>query len=272
MPELPEVETTLRGIKPHIIDQKVIDVVVRHPRLRWPIPHDLKKRLVNKTVRKLWRRGKYLLVQFDTGTLIIHLGMSGRLCVLKHTSPPQKHDHVDICFGNHVYLRFTDPRRFGAVLWTNGDPEQHSLLAIMGPEPLSKSFNSTYLFQQSRGKKTPIKSLIMNSAIVTGVGNIYAAEALFTAHIHPELAAGKLTLPRYHLLVNAIKEVLKRAIKKGGTTLKDFTKSDGSPGYFRIELKVYGRGGEPCRRCGTPLTSTRLGQRSTVFCKKCQIK
>lgn len=272
MPELPEVETTLRGIKPHILGQKVIDLIVRHPHLRWPIPADLKKHLKGQTVRALHRRGKYLLFEFKTGTLILHLGMSGRLCVLSKPISAQKHDHVDIHLANHKYLRFTDPRRFGALLWTSEDPMTHPLLSVIGPEPLSAAFNGDYLHLKSRGRKVPVKSFIMNSAIVAGVGNIYATEALFQAGIHPHQSAGKISLVKFQTLATAIKCVLEKAIEKGGTTLKDFMKSDGSPGYFRIELKAYGHGGEPCPRCGTTLTSTRIGQRSTVYCKKCQSK
>lgn len=272
MPELPEVETTLRGIKPHLVGQKVINVTVRHPRLRWPIPSDIKNHLEGQTIRRLYRRGKYLLFEFKHGTMILHLGMSGRLCVLSKPTPAQKHDHVDIHFANHRYLRFTDPRRFGALLWTSEDPMTHPLLAIIGPEPLSKDFDGDYLYHQSRNRKVSVKSFVMNSAIVAGVGNIYATEALFQAGIHPHLSAGKISREKYQTLATAIKQILKKAIEKGGTTLKDFMKSDGTPGYFRIELKVYGHGGEPCPHCHTKLASTRLGQRSTVYCRKCQRK
>jgi formamidopyrimidine-DNA glycosylase len=270
MPELPEVETTLRGIYPHIIGQKVSKIIVRHPTLRWPIPVDLDQQINGRILNRLTRRGKYLLFEFKTGTLILHLGMSGRLRVLTEPVPPQKHDHVDLCFKNKTYLRFTDPRRFGALLWTSDHPLSHPLLSSIGPEPFTDAFGGDYLFQQSRKKKASVKSLIMDSKIVAGVGNIYATEALFEARIRPQTAAGKLTVIQYQALAQAIKKILKKAIEKGGTTLKDFLKSDGGPGYFSIELKVYGRGGKPCARCKTPLIAMRTGQRSTVYCKKCQ--
>lgn len=270
MPELPEVETTLRGIRPHIIGQKIANVIVRQPTLRWPIPTDLKHQLKDQVVLKLSRRGKYLLFEFKTGTLILHLGMSGHLRILLEPISPQKHDHVDLCLENKKCLRFTDPRRFGALLWTSAHPLSHSLLSSIGPEPFAAAFNGDYLFQQSRKKTLAVKSLIMDSKIVAGVGNIYATEALFKAHIRPHAPAGKLSMEQYQALAAAIKHILKKAIKKGGTTLKDFLKSDGAPGYFGIQLKVYGRGGKPCLRCKTILTALRIGQRSTVYCKKCQ--
>lgn len=272
MPELPEVETTLRGIKPHIIQQKVTDVIVRFPRLRWAIPPDLSQTLHGQTLKNLTRRGKYLLMTFANGTLILHLGMSGRLQILTNYIPAQKHDHVDIYFNNKKYLRFTDPRRFGALLFTSLDPNLHPLLAHMGPEPLSSEFNGDYLWKIAHGRKVPIKSFIMDSKIVAGVGNIYAIEALFKAQLHPQKPAGKISLDQFKLLADAIKAVLKNAIKKGGTTLKDFVKPSGSPGYFQIELHVYGREGKPCPRCSTTLKSAKIGQRSSVFCPKCQKK
>jgi formamidopyrimidine-DNA glycosylase len=270
MPELPEVETTLRGIKPSIIDQKVTKVIVRHPRLRWPIPVDLNDQLAGRTLLKLSRRNKYLLFQFSNGTLILHLGMSGRLRVLDHPLPAQKHDHVDILFGNDKYLRFTDPRRFGALLWTSEDPALHPLLVDIGPEPLTQAFDGDYLWESASGRKSAVKSFIMDGKIVAGVGNIYATEALFQARIKPQTHAGKVSRAQYQLLAEAIKTVLKQAIVKGGTTLRDYSKSDGTPGYFQIELKVYGKEGKPCPRCGTTLKSTRIGQRSSVYCPKCQ--
>lgn len=270
MPELPEVETTLRGIKPHIIDQKVIDVIVRHHQLRWPVPADLKNQLQNKVIKSLRRRAKYLLFETDNGTLILHLGMSGRVRILSEPVAAGKHDHIDIYFSNQKYLRFTDPRRFGALLWTSEDPFKHPLLAKIGPEPLSSDFDGHYLWEQARGRKVSVKSYIMNSSIVAGVGNIYAAEALFQSRIRPQKHAGKISLAQYQDLAAAIKRILKNAIAKGGTTLKDFMKSDGTPGYFSIQLQAYGRGGEPCVNCGTKLKSARIGQRSTVYCGVCQ--
>ncbi len=270
MPELPEVETTLRGIKPHIIDQKIIDVIVRHPRLRWPVPVNLKKRLQGQKLSRLYRRGKYLLFEFDTGTLILHLGMSGRVRILPEFVPARKHDHIDISFDNGKILRFTDPRRFGALLWTAEDPLQHPLLKEIGPEPLSDALSGDYLWERARNRKVAVKSFIMDSRIIAGVGNIYATEALFLSKIRPQTAAGKLGLEQYRNLAASIKTILEKAIQKGGTTLKDFTKSDGTPGYFSIELQAYGHAGKPCPRCRSSMKSARIGQRSTVYCPSCQ--
>lgn len=269
MPELPEVETTLRGVAPYITGQKIDDVVVRYPRLRWPIPN-LKKILPGQTVERIERRGKYILFTLEAGTLILHLGMSGHLRIFSEWVPPEKHDHVDILFGNKEYLRFTDPRRFGALLWTTEDPQKHALLTHIGPEPLTTALSGEYLWHHARKKKVAVKSYLMNSKTVAGVGNIYATEALFYAGIRPQTPAGKITLTRYQKLASAIKTVLRHAITKGGTTLKDFRKSDGSQGYFYIELKVYGRKNKPCLVCQTKLKYKNLGQRGTLYCPKCQ--
>lgn len=270
MPELPEVETSRRGIEPHILHQKIIKVIVRNHQLRWPISPEISTQLPNQTIRAVKRRGKYLLLEIDKGYVIIHLGMSGSLRILSHEHPAEKHDHVDILFDNGYCLRLTDPRRFGAVLWTMGDPYQHLLLKSLGPEPLEKKFTADYLFQLSRRRKIPIKQFIMNSHIVVGVGNIYAAEALFDAGINPRKAAGKLAKKNYQKLVKSIKKVLAASIKQGGTTLRDFLNSDGQPGYFINHLKVYDRAGLPCVKCKTKLKEIRQGQRSTVYCPKCQ--
>jgi len=270
MPELPEVETTLRGIEPHIAHQTITNIVIRNPHLRWPVPTNLPRKARGKKLLQLTRRGKYILFHIDTGTIILHLGMSGRVRVLSKPEAPKKHDHIDICFSNNHYLRFTDPRRFGALLWTEENPDLHPLLAHIGPEPLTPAFNASYLHDRAKNKKVGVKSYIMDGKIVAGVGNIYAAEALFEARIHPETPAGKVSLEQYKALVTAIKAILKKAIKKGGTTLKDFKRSDGSPGYFSIDLKVYGRDGQPCVHCSTPLKLIRMGQRSTVYCPHCQ--
>jgi formamidopyrimidine-DNA glycosylase len=270
MPELPEVETTLRGIEPFVLKQKITSVVIRHFGLRWPIQPDIAAVLTGQTIETVHRRGKYLLLTTTEGTLIIHLGMSGSIRILTAPALPKKHDHVDILFGNQTCLRFTDPRRFGAFLWTTETPEEHPLLNHLGPEPLSDLFTGKYLWGVAKKRKVPAKSFIMDSKVVVGVGNIYANEALFAAGISPKKAAGKISLARYVVLVEAIQLILRAAIKQGGTTLKDFVSSDGSKGYFKVHLKVYGRGGEPCLVCKTTLKEIRLGQRSTVYCTRCQ--
>lgn len=271
MPELPEVETTLRGISPHIKQQTITNVIVRQYQLRWRIPSDIQQILTDETIIHVERRGKYLLLKTSNGTIIIHLGMSGNLRVLTKALPPNKHDHVDIIFHNKKILRFADPRRFGAFLWVEGgNPQSHSLLKNLGVEPLTNSFSGNYLWSQVQGKVIPIKSFIMDSKIVTGIGNIYAAEALFEAGIYPETPAKSLTIERLDTLAKTSKKILRHAIKRGGTTLKDFINSDGKPGYFASQLKVYGRAGLPCVICHTLLQSIRIGQRSTVYCKHCQ--
>ena len=270
MPELPEVETTCRGIAPSITDQIVAKVIVRQPKLRWPIPKNLNTKLKGQIINSVSRRGKYLLLGSDVGTVIIHLGMSGSLRIIDSKTSPEKHDHVDIVFENGKCLRLRDPRRFGAMLFTTGDPYQHKLLANLGPEPLEHDFNADYLFNKSRKRSITIKSFIMDSKVVVGVGNIYASESLFKAGIHPKKSAGKVSKEKYKLLVKAIKAVLKAAIKSGGTTLKDFTKSDGKPGYFKQSLNVYGRKGLPCPACNKAITHSVIGQRATYYCTQCQ--
>ncbi len=270
MPELPEVETTLRGIQPHIESHKVSQVLVRQHNLRWPIPLNLHTILTGQRVSQLSRRGKYLLLHFQASTLLIHLGMSGSLRILQTPITPQKHDHLDIVFDNKIILRFTDPRRFGACLWTDNNVYDHILLKNLGPEPLDDEFNGAYLAKKAAKRKVAIKSLIMNNHIVVGVGNIYATEALFAAGIHPEKPAHAISEKQYAFLVKHIKRILSKAIKAGGTTLKDFLHSDGKPGYFRIHLLAYGRSGLPCLQCKTPLEQIQLGQRTSVFCKVCQ--
>ncbi|MDM3870545.1 bifunctional DNA-formamidopyrimidine glycosylase/DNA-(apurinic or apyrimidinic site) lyase [Porticoccus sp. W117] len=270
MPELPEVETTLRGIFPYATQKRVADIVVRQRQLRWSVPENLPQLLSGKQVDGLLRRGKYLLWRFDHGHLMMHLGMSGSLRVVPATTEVGKHDHVDIVMVGGQAIRLTDPRRFGAVLWVDGEPGEHPLLRHLGPEPLSDEFDGDYLFRRSRKRKLPVKSLIMDSKIVVGVGNIYANEALFAAGIHPLREAGRISCQRYGVLVQTIKDVLARAIEQGGTTLKDFVGGDGKPGYFAQQLHVYGRGGEPCTVCGKVLKEVRLGQRATVYCGACQ--
>ncbi len=270
MPELPEVETTRLGILPHIQNQKVTAVVIRQPKLRWPVAPELSEALVGQRIISVQRRGKYLLLATNTGTLLIHLGMSGSLKIVAQKQAPGKHDHVDILMQGSTMLRYTDPRRFGCMLWQHGDVLAHTLLRHLGPEPLGDDFDGAVLFQKSRLRKTPVKSFIMDSHIVVGVGNIYANEALFLAGINPKIAAGKIARQRYQKLAHCIRVILQQAIKLGGTTLKDFTGSDGKPGYFKQELRVYGRGGRPCTSCGQALKEIRLGQRSTVYCSRCQ--
>jgi formamidopyrimidine-DNA glycosylase len=270
MPELPEVETTLQGLKPYIEGQIIKDVIVRHAKLRYPIPYHLKTKLHYKRIRQLSRRGKYLLIHFDTDTLIVHLGMSGCLRILTQSTPVKLHDHVDFIFKNNLILRYTDPRRFGAILWTEEDPMKHRLLKSLGIEPLDKHFTAEYLWQKANSRRTPIKPFIMSNHIVVGIGNVYATEALFLSGIHPATPTNLLTEEHYHRLVHSIKKILRSAIKKGGTTLKDFVNSEGKPGYFAQQLKVYGRAGLPCVQCHTTLQSLTLGQRNTVFCEACQ--
>jgi len=270
MPELPEVETTARGIAPHIEGQVILEVIIRQPQLRWPVPTNLREFLPSLTIRSVSRRAKYLLIATDAGTLILHLGMSGSLRVLQHGKPADKHDHVDFIFNNGTVLRYNDPRRFGAILWTATPPTEHGLLKDLGPEPLLADFNGTLLYQLSRNRKTPIKSFIMDSHVVVGVGNIYANEALFMAGIHPKRHAGKIALVRYQLLADCIKTVLQNAIEQGGTTLRNFVNEAGNPGYFKQQLRVYGRARQPCLNCLQPLTEIRLTNRSTVFCVNCQ--
>ena len=269
MPELPEVETTLRGIEPHLLNQQVARVIVRDPRLRWPVPAEVVK-AEGQSFISLSRRGKYLLLKLQHGGLIIHLGMSGSLRVLQHPTHPEKHDHVDVELQNGVCLRFNDPRRFGAFLWVDGEMHAHELLRDLGPEPLSDAFTADYLYHRSRERRVAIKNFIMNGHIVVGVGNIYASESLFMAGIHPQRAAGRVSRQRYEGLVAAIRDVLDRAIRRGGTTLRDFVDSDGAPGYFAQELLVYDRAGSDCFQCGAPIRQKVIGQRSSYYCPACQ--
>lgn len=269
MPELPEVETSRRGVAPYVEGQQITELIVRDKRLRWPVPDELTENLPGQTVRQLRRRAKYLLFECDHGVLMLHLGMSGRLHVLDNNRPAQKHDHVDIVFANGYRLRFTDPRRFGALLWTR-DVDRHALISHLGPEPLSADFDAQYLYTQTRGRKVSIKTLIMNARVVVGVGNIYASEACFLAGIHPAMAAARLSRPRAAKLVDAIQTVLQNAIAAGGTTLRDFRDSDGKPGYFKQKLMVYARHAEPCRICATPVEKIVQTQRASYFCPRCQ--
>lgn len=270
MPELPEVETTRRGIAPYIQGQRVAKVIVRNANLRYGVPKSLCKEFTGQTVDEVVRRGKYLLLRSSVGAMMVHLGMSGSLRYLEKSLPPGKHDHVDVIFKNQGCLRLHDPRRFGSVLWLRNDEPEHKLLSSIGPEPLSDEFDGEYLYARSRGRNTAVKNLIMDSGVVAGVGNIYANEALFMAGIHPLRSAGRISLNRYQRLVVEIKCVLEAAIKSGGSTLRDFVNSEGKPGYFAFEHKVYGRDGQPCQSCGASLKLVRLGQRATVYCGQCQ--
>ncbi len=269
MPELPEVETTRRGIAPHVVGQRVRHVIVRERRLRWPIPEDLDTRLSGQRIETVTRRAKYLLIQAEVGTLIAHLGMSGSLRLVPEDLPPAKHEHVDIVLESGQALRYTDPRRFGALLWSE-DPLSHVLLATLGPEPLGDGFDGERLYRLSRGRSMAIKPFIMDNAVVVGVGNIYASEALYAAGIDPRRAAGAVSRARYERLAGEIRRILAYAIERGGTTLRDFVGGDGKPGYFQQELFVYGRGGEFCKGCGATLREIRLGQRASVYCSRCQ--
>lgn len=270
MPELPEVETTRRGIEPHLKGKRVSGVVIRQPQLRWPIPAELPGLLKGRKVLGVGRRGKYLLFAFSHGSLLIHLGMSGSLRILHSTTPPRKHDHFDLLLSGGICLRLRDPRRFGAVLWTAEPAERHTLLASLGPEPLGESFDGTYLHRQGTGRRTAVKNLIMDSHVVVGVGNIYASESLFRAGIHPLRASNRISAARYEGLVQAIRQVLQEAITQGGTTLRDFQREDGRPGYFAQALQVYGRSGEPCPGCGGVIQNRVIGQRASFFCHRCQ--
>ncbi|OEY65842.1 bifunctional DNA-formamidopyrimidine glycosylase/DNA-(apurinic or apyrimidinic site) lyase [Marinobacter sp. X15-166B] len=269
MPELPEVETTLRGIEPFCKHVTVAAVRVFNGRLRWPVPENLAALLEQQEILAVSRRAKYLLLRVPTGTLIIHLGMSGSLRVITDDAPLQRHDHVELTLATGVRLRYNDPRRFGCWLWAAAG-DTHPLLTDLGPEPLSAEFNGAYLHAQAGNRKVAIKTFIMNGKIVVGVGNIYANEALFAAGIHPQRPAGNISLARCNRLVSHIKDTLGNAILQGGTTLKDFVNSDGKPGYFAQSLRVYGRGGQPCLTCGGTLKEVQMNQRTTVYCTRCQ--
>ena len=278
MPELPEVETTCRGIAPHLVNQTIKQVITRTPKLRWPIPKNLDQLLAGSKIVSTKRRAKYIIIHFTPDSrlptpdsfLLIHLGMTGSLRILTESIEPTKHDHFDLSLNNGTTLRYRDPRKFGAILWTNEDPSRHPLLAKLGPEPLSRQFTAKYLLSAIQTRNTPIKQCIMDNHIVVGVGNIYANESCFLASIHPLQPAKTLSEKQCQDLVKAIKQILRRAIKAGGTTLQDFVNSEGKPGYFKQQLNVYGREGEACYQCGTTLQREVLGQRATVFCQKCQ--
>lgn len=268
MPELPEVETTRRGIAPHLEGRRLLRLEVRQPRLRWPVPIEAIA-LRQARVLAVRRRAKFLLIDTDQGQLLVHLGMSGSLRLVAPGIPPGKHDHVDFLLDSGQLLRLNDPRRFGAVLFS-AEPDTHPLLGHLGPEPLSAAFSGAWLSERARGRRQSVKTFIMDNRTVVGVGNIYAQESLFLAGIHPSRSAGRVSARRYEKLAEAIRTVLEQAIAAGGTTLRDFTREDGRPGYFAQSLRVYGRAGAPCLVCGTLLKGGRHGQRSTGYCPQCQ--
>jgi formamidopyrimidine-DNA glycosylase len=274
MPELPEVETTLRGIRPYLEGGRIEQLIVRDPRLRRPIPPETAERVAGQAVRSLSRRSKYLLIGLDQGSLLIHLGMSGSLRVVPADSTPKKHDHLDLVLSDRRCLRFHDPRRFGLFLWLPETPElaesRHPLLRDLGPEPLGTAFDGDHLHRLSRERRVAVKIFLMDASVVVGVGNIYANESLFLAGIHPARACHRIGLERYRRLAEVIRGVLEASITQGGTTLRDFVQEDGNPGYFAQSLRVYGRSGEPCIVCGAPVRQRRIGQRSSFYCVRCQ--
>lgn len=270
MPELPEVETTRRGILPALSGRTIAQVVIREPRLRWPVASGLGEHLIGQRVCDVRRRAKYLLIDLDKGSLILHLGMSGSLRVLPAATTPLPHDHIDLVLDSGFCLRFNDPRRFGSLHWTDIDPFAHPLLRKLAPEPLDPAFDGAYLAKMARGRRVAIKQLLMNSHVVVGVGNIYASESLFRAGVRPQRAAGRIPRVSFDKLATAIKDVLGDAIRAGGTTLRDYVNADGMPGYFRQKLYVYERADEPCRVCRTPIRQLSQGQRSSYYCPKCQ--
>lgn len=270
MPELPEVETTRRGIEPHVAGRRIAALTVYEPRLRWRVDSTLPRQLTGQKVLAAGRRAKYLLLRLERGTLLLHLGMSGSLRVLPAATPRGAHDHVDLVLDSGAALRFNDPRRFGSLLYTEDDPARHPLLAALAPEPLEAQFDAAYLWRVTRRRRVAIKSLIMNSRLVVGVGNIYASEALFRARIRPGRQARHLTAREAAQLVRAIRTVLAGAVRAGGTTLRDYVGADGAPGYFRQKLYVYERAGKPCRVCRTPIRRRVQGQRATYWCPECQ--
>lgn len=270
MPELPEVETTRRGLAPHVEGREISEVIVRERRLRTPVPEGLADALVGRRIGELGRRAKYLLVPVGERSLLWHLGMSGSLRIARVGDVPRKHDHVDVVLDSGAILRYHDPRRFGFVDWLKGGALEDPRLARLGPEPLSPDFHGEHLYRLSRGRRLAVKPFLMDNAVVVGVGNIYASEALYLAGIDPRRAAGRISRERYGRLADAAREVLAAAITQGGTTLRDFVSGIGEPGYFAQRLNVYGRAGQACRRCGGELRLITLGQRASVFCAACQ--
>jgi formamidopyrimidine-DNA glycosylase len=270
LPELPEVETTRRGLTPYARKRRIAALAVYEPRLRWPVARNLATKVAGQRIQRVGRRAKYLLLELESGTLLVHLGMSGNLRAVPADTPRLAHDHFDLVLDSGVALRFNDPRRFGSLLYTTGDPERHRLLASLAPEPFARAFDAQYLWRITRRRRMAIKPLLMNSRLVVGVGNIYASEALFRARIKPRRQARTLTRAEAARLVRGVRAVLAQAIRSGGTTLRDYLGADGAPGYFRQRLYVYERAGKPCRRCGTPVRAIPQGQRSTYYCPSCQ--
>jgi formamidopyrimidine-DNA glycosylase len=270
MPELPEIETTRRGIEPCLLARRISGLRVRERRLRWPVPRELESLASGQSILAVGRRAKYLLISLEHGGLILHLGMSGSLRVLPEGTPAQKHDHLDLLLDDGNCLRLRDPRRFGAVLWQEGPLLDHPLLRPLGLEPLTPEFTGDYLRRAAEGHRRAVKSLVMDNRVVVGVGNIYCNEALFRAGIHPQRGCDRISVKRYRRLADCIKEILTQAIEQGGTTLRDFHREDGRPGYFALALQVYGKAGSPCPVCATPLSRRRIGQRSSFFCPHCQ--
>lgn len=271
MPELPEVETTKQGIKPHLEGQFINGITVRNPKLRLPVPLNIDELCAGKKINAITRRAKYILIHLSKGYILIHLGMSGHLRIVPSITKPEKHDHIDLMMTNGLTLRYCDPRRFGLFIYIDENPHLHPLLAHLGPEPLSEDFTSDYLYQRTRNRNQPIKSMIMNNEIVVGIGNIYATESLFLAGIHPNTSAKTITEHSCHALTIQIKQILKSAIEAGGTTLRDFYTFDGKPGYFSVSLKVYGRKKQPCLQCCNRVIETIvIAGRHSAFCPQCQ--
>ncbi len=270
MPELPEVETTRQGLSPHISGARITSLIVRDPRLRWPVDKHLPEILTGRRLDTIGRRAKYLIFEFETGALLIHLGMSGHLRLVDPTHPPRRHDHLDFGFDNGLLMRFHDPRRFGSVLFTRQHPLEHPLLRSLGPEPLEDHFTGHDLYSCSKGRRLAVKAFVMDARIVAGVGNIYASEALFLAGIHPARAAGRISLQRYQRLAACIRKVLSAAVRQGGTSLRDFVNGHGEPGYFSQHLNVYAREGKACKFCARTIKQLVIGQRASYYCTHCQ--
>ena len=270
MPELPEVEITRRGLEPRLTGRRIAKLAIRNPGLRWQVAENLPGLVSGQTIHKVSRRGKYLLIGCGSGTLIVHLGMSGSLRFLNKPVSAQKHDHFDLLLDNGKLLRLRDPRRFGSVHWTSSDPLAHPLLRKLGPEPLTRAFNPDWLYRQTRRRSVAIKQVLMDSHVVAGIGNIYANEALFRARIHPKRAALRISRDRYQKLVKAVRKTLRQAISAGGSSLRDFVDCDGNLGDFQLHCQVYGRGGKPCEACGTRIRQLKQGQRSSFYCPRCQ--